>query len=76
MAISDLQFVLQRAARLSPRDKVEVIKFLASSLIDDRPEQPDLGQPIYGEFPNPPSNPSEDEYLNSFKLLETDRELD
>lgn len=76
MATSELQIVLQRAEKLSPFDKAEVIKRLVDSLTIQTAATAQTKQLIYGEFRDYPGKPTDEE---DFKLAEwhpTDEELE
>lgn len=76
MATSELEIVLQHAAKLSPVDKVEVIKRLADSLTMQAATPVKTKQLIYGKYKDYPGKPVDEE---DFKLAEwhpTDKELE
>ncbi len=76
MATSELQIVLQRAEKLSPFDKAEVIKRLADSLTAQTNQRNTSKQMEYGKYKNYPGKPTDEE---DFKLAEwhpTDGELE
>lgn len=78
MATSELQIVLQRAVKLSPAERVEMIKRLAESLTfnSSAPGQPNHKQLIYAEFRDYPGDFTNEE---DFKLAEwhpTNEELE
>lgn len=76
MATSELQIVLQHAEKLSPIEKVEVIKRLADSLATQTAMPVKTKQLIYGEFRDYPGKFTDEE---DFKLAEchpTDEELE
>lgn len=76
MAVSELQIVLQRAARLSSAEKVQVIKNLADSLTNGDAAQKQSKFLEYGKYRDFPGKPVDEE---DFKIAEwhpTDEELE
>lgn len=63
MATSELQIVLQRAEKLSPPEKVEVIKHLLDSLTEKNTAPNESGRYlIYGEFADSKKMSTEDDF--------------
>lgn len=76
MATSELQIVLQRAEKLSPFDKAEVIKRLADSLTAQTNLQNTSKQLEYGKYKNCPGKPTDEEDFKIAESSSTDEEFE
>lgn len=75
MATSELQIVWQQAAKLSPTEKVEIIKRLAESLTLQSEPRVESQMLEYGKYKDYPGKSPDEEDFKSVEWHPTDEEL-